>query len=281
VHYPYVPPDRYRGLFYEGNPCDPGNRALDRWWSHPLGAMARDTWLRTSDGLVTDPRYVTALYDREIRHLDDGVGALVGALEEMGLRDNTLVMLLADHGESMTEHGIFYDHYGLYDCTLRVPLLAQWPGVIQPGVRLPEMLQLLDVAPTLLDACGLPVPEAMDGRSFFPRLSGAGAPSVGYDRIFSVESTWQAKWSLRTEREKLIVSRQPDLLGNPPRELYDLTADPDEERNLAEREPERARHLEASLEAWIAERLEALGRNEDPVRTEGPSMLATWERHRG
>jgi len=57
VHYPYTPPDRMRGLFYKGgNPTDPNNHELDEWWGHPVGAMARDTWLRTSNGLITDPK---------------------------------------------------------------------------------------------------------------------------------------------------------------------------------------------------------------------------------
>ena len=56
VHYPYTPPERMRGLFYKGgNPTDPNNHELDEWWDHPVGAMARDTWLRTPNGLITDP----------------------------------------------------------------------------------------------------------------------------------------------------------------------------------------------------------------------------------
>ena len=122
VHYPYTPPDRMRGLFYKGgNPTDPDNHELDEWWDHPVGAMARDTWLRTSNGLITDPNYVTALYDREIRYLDEGIAALSDALEKQGLAENTMVVLLADHGESMTDHRIFYDHYGLHDCCVHVP----------------------------------------------------------------------------------------------------------------------------------------------------------------
>jgi hypothetical protein len=66
-HWPYAAPPSFRNLFYDGgNPTDPKNRALEEWWTTPLGAMARDTWLRTADGLVTDPAYVSALYDQEI-----------------------------------------------------------------------------------------------------------------------------------------------------------------------------------------------------------------------
>src|SRR5262245_13065877 len=99
-HWPLTPPARYAGLFYDGppagfaGPADPANRALEAWWRHPLGALARDTWARRPEGPITDPAYVAALYDREVRHLDDGVAALLGTLDELGLADDTLVILL-------------------------------------------------------------------------------------------------------------------------------------------------------------------------------------------
>jgi arylsulfatase A-like enzyme len=228
---------------------------------------------------VTDPDYVRALYDREIKYMDDGISTLVGAIEEMGLGEDTLFVLLADHGESMTEHRVFFDHYGLYDQTIHVPLIAHWPGTIAAGTRVPEMLQLSDVAPTLLDAAGVPAPEGMEGTSFYPRLIGEDAP-VGHDRIISLESTWQSKWSLRTDSHKFILSREPDLLGNPMRELYDLQADPAEAHNLADTRRHDAAAMEEELESWIAARVRALGLPDDPLRTEGASMLSTWKKVR-
>ncbi|MGH9161558.1 MAG: sulfatase, partial [Vicinamibacteraceae bacterium] len=100
-HWPFKPPERYQHLFYDGNPTDPNNHALDAWWQHPLGAVARDTWMRSPDGLITDPDYIAALYDREIRHADDGVSELLAALDDFGLTENTLVVLFGDHGESL------------------------------------------------------------------------------------------------------------------------------------------------------------------------------------
>jgi arylsulfatase A-like enzyme len=270
-HAPLVPPAQYRHLFYEGNPTDPANRSLERWWEHPLGALARDTWLRRPDGHVTDAAYVEALYDQEVRHLDDGIGEVLATLDQLGLADDTLVLLFGDHGESFTEHGIFFEHHGLYDCTLRVPFIARWPGRIPAGRRLPQLLQHQDIAPTLLEAAGIPVPEEMDGCSFWPLLSGE-AEDAGRDRIYSCESTWQAKWCVRTRTHKLIVARAPDRYGNPDRELYDLEADPGETQNLAEAQPGLVAALERDLEDWIAGRLSALGRDEDPVRAHGVSI---------
>ena len=281
AHYPYVPPERMKGLFYDGrNPVDPANHALDEWWNHPIGALARDTWLRTPKGPITDPAYVTALYDRGIHYLDEGIAALQESLERIGAAENTLIMLLADHGESLTDHRICYDHYGLYDCTLRVPLIARWPaGNLREGCRLIPFRQLSDVAPTLLEAAGAPIPVDTDGVSFLRQLQGREEPA-GYDRVLGLESTWQAKYCLRTGRYKFILAREPDLLGNPDRELYDLEVDPREERNLAVQDPQVAAEMEKELESWIAERLQAAGRTQDPVCEEGAVGVMIWQGHR-
>jgi arylsulfatase A-like enzyme len=273
-HWPLTPPPKYRHLFYQGNPVNPANHTLDPWWEHPLGALARDTWLRRPEGVVTDPAYLDALYDQEVRHLDDGVGELLAALDDLGLAEDTLVVLLADHGESLTEHGIFVDHHGLYDCTLRIPLIVRWPGRVPAGRRLPQLLQHQDVAPTLLEAAGLPIPDEMDGVSRWPLLTGQAPDGAdgGYDRLYSCECTWQKKWSLRTRTHKFILAREPDRYGTPDRELYDLEADPGETRNLAESEPALAAALERDLEEWIASRLAALGKDEDPVREQPVSL---------
>jgi len=277
-HWPYQPLERHRHLFYQGNRTDPNNHSLDAYWEHPLGAIARDTWLRTSDGLITDAEYVVALYDQEIRHLDDGVLELVKALDEMGLAEQTLVIFTGDHGESLTEHGIYFDHHGLYDSTLHVPCIARWPGHLPTGVRLPHMLQVSDIAPTLLEAVGLPIPATMEGHSFWKLLTGEEKVG-GHTRVISAESTWQAKWSLRTDRYKFILARTPDLAGHLPRELYDLVADPREERNLVNEQPGTASAMEAELEAWIADRLKALGKDADPLIKYGPSMRTTLQEH--
>jgi arylsulfatase A-like enzyme len=119
----------------------------------------------------------------------------------------------------------------------------------------------------------------MDGRSFLQQLQGREEPA-GYDRVIGLESTWQAKYYLRTSRYKFILARQPDLLGNPDRELYDLAADPGEEHNLAGEEPQLAAAMEAELEAWLADKLQALGKSKDPVKEEGAVAVSIWLGHR-
>lgn len=270
-HWPYVSREKYRHLFYEGNPTDPNNHSLDRWWEDYMGEVARDTWLRTPQGHITDADYVTALYDQEIRHLDDGMRDIFTAIDELGLAERTLVVVLADHGESMTEHNIFYDHSGLYESVLRVPMIMRLPGRLPAGLRLPQMVQHVDIAPTLLEAAGLGVPPVLEGKSFW-RLAAGQDQQGGYDEVASLECTWKAQWCLRTPRYKFILSRDADEDGTFPRELYDLEQDPGEEHNIVAERPDLAASLEARLEEWIAERLRAAGRTEDPLREQGTSL---------
>lgn len=273
-HYPYTPPKKYSHLFYRGeNPTDPEDHSLDPYWKHPIGSIAKDTWLRTAKGPITDIDYVRALYAQEVCHIDEGVGELLATLDDLGIAEQTLVILVADHGESLGEHSIYFDHYGLYEPTIHVPLILRMPGTLPAGRRLPGRVQMQDVAPTILQGAGLPVPPKMDGRGFWDTLLG-NKELREPEWVVSLESTWQAKWSLRTERYKLIVSRQIDFLGNPEMELYDLQEDPKEEVNRAETDPALARELRGALEDWITERLKERNQTEDPVVAHGLSLQA-------
>jgi arylsulfatase A-like enzyme len=133
------------------------------------------------------------------------------------------------------------------------------------------MLKTDALAPTLLEAAGISIPRAMEGRSFWKLLTGE-EKGGGCDRIVSLECTWQAKWSLRTEEYKFILSRDTGLAGGPPRELYDLGADPGERHNIVEERPEISASMESELEDWITERLRALGREKDPLVEQGISL---------
>ncbi len=270
VHTPYLPPEPYRRRFYQGgNQADPGNHSLDGLWQHPLGKTWQETWFRWAGG-VTDSAFVDALYAGALNYLDDQVERLLGELQAQGLEERTLVVLMADHGESLTEHGIYYDHHGLYDCCLHVPLILRWPGRIEAGMRRDELAQHFDLAPTLLGAAGLEVPAAMEGRNLL------AADREVPDQLVSAENTWQSKWSLRTAGHKLILARRPDHYGNPPRELYDLQADPGETCNLAEDQPGLCRDLEQELEGLIRRRLEALGRVQDPLLEQDITLGKRW-----
>ena len=271
-HWPYTPPKQFQGLYYGGsNPTNPKNTGLKEWWQSPLGALAKNTWLRTAEGLITDPEFVCALYDQEIRHLDDGVNRVLTALDESGLAENTIVILWGDHGESLLEHKVYFDHHGLHDQVTHVPFIIRWPDKVPEGLRLNKMFQHHDIAPTLLNAAGVEIPKQMDGRSMWPQLSGATTEG-GRDYAIQVECTRMAKWGIRTPDHRYILARQQDFYGNPMRELYDMKADPEEENNLAEKQTDLSAKMEKELEGWIARRLKELGKDMDPLLEEGVSL---------
>ena len=279
-HTPYLPPMRFRSLFYEGgDPCDPANRSLEGMERQPFGDMWRSFWFPKLGGHITDGAYVEAMYDGEIRYLDDGISDLLNALDESGVAHDTLVILIGDHGESMYQHDIFFDHHGLYDCNLHVPLLMRWPDRIAAGQRLPPFAQHLDLAPTILSAAGLEVPRSMEGQNLLPIATGqTETPTV--NRVITEECTWQAKWGIRTDTHKFILSRQPDYHGMPRVEMYDLRSDPDEVRNLVEEQPQLAADFEAELEEWIALKLKSQGRSVDPLLEQGITLGKRWARKR-
>jgi arylsulfatase A-like enzyme len=277
-HTPYLPPGRYRDLFYDGDPTDPARDSLApmrkqlfwEWWSG-------DCWFGQLPQPLRDAEYVVSLYDGEIRYADDGVGELLDALADTGVADDTLALVFADHGENMYHHGVFFDHHGLYEGNLHVPLAARWPARLAGGRRVSHLVQHVDLAPTLLDACGVEMPATMEGRSLLPLMTGdADAPL--YDRLVTQECTWQAKWALRTDEYKLILSREQgrDLHDMPPRELYHLPTDRCEMHNLADERPGVTAQMEGELEAWIARMMEKNGLDRDPLVAQGTTLGRDW-----
>ena len=166
-------------------------------------------------------------YDGEVAFVDQLVGDLLKALEERGLYDDALVILLADHGESLGDHGESTHGYFIYDETVRVPLLVKAPGVAAGG-RARAQVRTIDVLPTILDLAGVSIPEGAEGTSLGPLLR---APDGDPGLVAYVESHysrlhfgWAPLRGVRSERYKFIEA--------PERELYDLRADPRETKNL-------------------------------------------------
>jgi len=281
AHTPYLPPEELRRKFYEGDPFDPKNESLKPLWRQPFGDWWRKGWFKElSEGgrEVTDRDYIRALYDAEIFYADRAVRELLEVLEEAGVADDTLVIITSDHGELLGEHDIFFDHHGLYEGNIHTPLVVRWPaGGISGGRRVPHFVQHVDIAPTILEAAGLPVPEEMEGKSLLGLLRGETDEPL-YDAIFTQECTWQAKWAVRTEEYKFILSRGEDLHNMPPRELYHLPSDPDEEHNRYLEQWEVAEGLEGELEGWIRTMLEKAGRSQDPLVEQGVTLGKSWHR---
>lgn len=166
-------------------------------------------------------------YDGEVAYADAQVGRVMGALQARGDMDRTLIMALADHGESLGEHG--EDEHGvfLYEPVIRVPWLVAGPG-IRPGSVVSDQVRSLDLTPTVMSAVGLAVPEALDGLDLMPLLRGEPRPTTPAAYAESFYARFHYGWSelraVRADGWKVIDAPRP--------ELYNLRDDPRELRNL-------------------------------------------------
>jgi arylsulfatase len=267
-HTPYLPPEPYRQRFYPAgrDPHDRQNTSMDKVWAFEPFRWYFHSWLPG----VTDTAYVNACYDAETAYMDEHLRPVFARLRELGLDQDTVVVITADHGEVLDEHEGHYDHHGLYEANVHVPLIMWAPGRLAAGTRVPGLVQNLDLAPTILDLCGVPNTEGMEGKSLLPCL--LGLRDGNYEEVYFSEATWQVKRAVRRGRWKFIKALQPSFHpGSPPRELYDLAADPEEQRNVVEQHPEVAADLERRLDAYVARRLAETGRTVDPAIEQGVS----------
>ncbi|MCC6731089.1 MAG: sulfatase [Chthonomonadales bacterium] len=263
-HSPYLPPHPYERMFYHGNECDPRNRSMDAVMSFKPFCDYFAAWMPRG---ISDKEYVIAQYDGAIAYMDAAIQTLFTAIEGLGILDDTIVVLNSDHGETLHDHECWYDHHGTYDNVLHVPLIIRYPARVPVGRRVGGFSQHKDLVPTLLDLCDVAVPDYhFDGRSLLPLAR--GEVTTHETELYFTECTWQRKHGWRTPQWKLIVALEPDFHFKPPVELYNLLADPEENHNLAEQEPETVAYLKARMEAWIARR-EAETGLPNPIHTQG------------
>lgn len=254
-HSPYLPPQPFERIFYGRDEFDPENDSLE-----PVLAFKpfRDYFASWFPPGVRDKDYIIAQYDGALAYMDACIQNLLTLIADLGLEEDTLVVIDSDHGETLYDHECWFDHHGLYDCTLRVPLIFRLPGRVPAGVRFDDYCQLKDVTPTILDLLGIETDIAFDGRSLTPLMQGQRRESE--PEFYITECTWMRKHGWRTPEWKLIVALEPDFHFKPPLELYNLIKDPDENHNMAEEEPGVVRMLTERMEAHIARRERETGR---------------------
>ena len=196
---------------------------------------------------VRDVAYPRALYAGEISYVDRELGRLRDTLEAWGLADRVVLVVTGDHGEGLGEHGLYFDHIGLWEEMLHVPLVVWAPGRVR-AERHRGAASGLDVAPTLLRLAGLAPAPAMDGADLFtaPPSRRIVAEAARGRQIMLRDGTWKL---VRTFVASYVNDAFHPDAGQV--ELYDLAADPTEHANLVAARPEVARALGASLDAWL------------------------------
>ena len=192
------------------------------------------------DKFVGDP------YDGEVAFMDHELGRVIDALRAKGILDRTLVVLAGDHGESLGEHGESDHGIFIYDATMKVPLVLFAPGHLPRGLVLDARVRLIDIMPTVLDGLKMPVNPEVQGASLLPLIEGKRKESLTcYLESFYPTETFG--WSELVG----IIDGDRKFIRAPRSELYDLTRDPKEEKDLAAREARTATLLNRSLDEVI------------------------------
>jgi arylsulfatase A-like enzyme/cytochrome c-type biogenesis protein CcmH/NrfG len=185
-------------------------------------------------------------YDGEVAYTDQQLGRLFEALERKSPPQNTLIAVLSDHGESLSEHGEYTHGVFLYDSTLRIPFMMAGPGV-PAGLRVKQQARTIDLLPTLLELMGGKAPQGVQGTSLAPAFAGKDAATkYSYaETLFpKVNMGWAELRGIRTNRWKYIRAPRP--------ELYDLVQDPTETTNVIASHSTEVQELEAQLKAVTA-----------------------------
>ena len=252
-HAPYMHSPRYRGLTRaEAEPLDNEPRALTEaaFTKKLRGESLQDLKPRV-DQLLAD-------YDREIVNNDHNFGLLIGWLKQHQLYDQTMIVVVSDHGEEFLEHGHVGHLNSLYQELLHVPLLIKFPGNFGAGTRVPETWQQIDIAPTILQVCGLAAPAEFQGKAYTPGSQAQRSRTA----LFSVQAGRLVLPTQALYQKPIFTSAHGIRQGNwmyqrvlagaagqcEPEELYDLTKDPGQQHNLAQSDAGRSLSLSLLLE---------------------------------
>ena len=260
-HSPYLPPQPFERIFYAGDELDKTNHSLDPVMEFEPFRDYFATWFPEG---CTDKDYIIAQYDGAVAYMDACIANIFAKIEALGIMTNTLIVIDADHGETLYDHDCYFDHHGIYEPTLRIPLVFHYPGKVPANTRFADYCQLKDLMPTVLDLLGIKMKIPFDGRSLVPLMKGKNRTPE--PEFYISECTWMRKHGWRTPEWKLIHALEPDFHFKPEIELYNLIKDPEENRNVAKKERAVVEMLEQRMQDFIAKREKETGRT-NPMYT--------------
>lgn len=262
-HSPYLAPPPFDTMFYTDDPCDKKKRnTMKPVFDFKPFAEFFKSWMPPG---IRDAEWAIAAYDAEVAYMDACHQVLFQRLEDLGVLDNTLIVYTSDHGETLYDHDCYFDHHGIYEQTLHVPLIYWRPGLVPEGKRVAGYTVEEDLMPTVLDLLGFASQRkslSLDGQSAVPVIN--GEKDALRSEFYITECTWQRKRGWRTPQWKYFEALEPDFHGKPKYELYDLINDPGELCNLAEDQPDMCKALRKRMKDWVAMRLEQTGKP-DPI----------------
>ncbi len=235
-HAPYTPPPPYDTIYYfDRDARAPGEPIVDTIMaSHTLLDDSKQSGMYDWLEGVTDWGYPTAQYAAEVTYTDEHVGRLLTGLKEMGLYDDMLIVLTADHGEHLMDHNIFFTHYLPYQETIHVPLIIKLPGNRGAGRVIADPVSTLDILPTVLDVAGLDAPDDLEGHNLAAAL--LGRAEIGLRALLAEQGSAPDRFCkvLIEYPWKLMYFRERDEERYA---LYRLDSDPYERLDLSAHEP--------------------------------------------
>lgn len=225
-------------------------------------------------------------YDASIRRVDDEIAKLLACLERNGVREETAVVLTADHGEAFGEHGFYAEHGFPHPACQRVPLIVSWPGVTDDtaGGAIDAQVYQFDLLPTICELEGVDIPTGWDAEPFTPALK--GGEFDGRDTIVSGHgiytygrAVYQDEWMYVRLLHPGVFSypgvyNDPDLPNDGLELLHNLEEDPNQTENLVDTYPTKAAEMRAHLDRWMAAHLSDEWNDHEPVETRGMDPLA-------
>ena len=180
-----------------------------------------------------DARRAKACYYAMVELIDNQFKRIVDTLDEMKQRENTLIIFMSDHGDLLGDHGLIYKGCRFFEGLVHVPLIISWPEKFVKGKRSGALVELVDLAPTLLEAVGIQIPYYMQGKSLLPILTGQADPGYHKDHVISeyndsLHLPNQSHGVMYFDGRYKLVVYEGQTLG----ELFDLESDPGEYHNL-------------------------------------------------
>jgi arylsulfatase A-like enzyme len=244
-HVTYEPPAPYDTLFY---PDYSGrlDRSFDRDTYHRMEARLS---VEADPGAQADWDHIRALYDGEIAFTDVAVGDLLDGLEERGLRDNTLIVFMSDHGEEFFDHKGFEHGHTLFDELIKVPLMFSMPGLIPENVRVSQQVRLLDVVPTVLDLLGLTSAAHLEGVSLKPLITGEGEIEPTTVSLLPHRFAYTESMLYGTEKKGITAYPWKIIYDTVSEKqmLFNLAHDPGEHNDLIDKQTDAQSPLEEVL----------------------------------
>ncbi len=245
-HSPYQPPGPWLTRFTDPDYTGPYDGA-----QKPLYEVSRKGELSEADR-----DQIVALYDGKIAWVDHLLAGLVEALDTLGLRERTLLVVTSDHGEELFDHFLYFSHEAsVYDSVLRIPLILSLPGVLPAGKAEDAVVQSIDLMPTVLDLLGLEPREGAQGRSLLPVLAGRDDGRRAYGSIdhdkepLSILTVRSPRWRYVYNPDRYVPGWN---LRFAEEELYDLRSDPGQQRNVVDEHPAVAAELRDDVRRWAA-----------------------------